>query len=91
MPESKAQKIVFRTSATEARFLRDLPIHKSQEEVETDKNGNVTFSIFVCPDSSLIMEFCKLGSLVEVLSPKEVREDVATKLMNAAKLYIKQE
>ena len=38
IPDSPGQTITFRTSHTEARFLRDLPIHKSQEEIASDEN-----------------------------------------------------
>lgn len=87
LPEGKAQLITFRTSATEARFLRDLPIHASQEEVRTPDKEHATFTIFVCPNESLIMEFCKLGNRIEVLSPKEIRTAVAEQLRAAADLY----
>lgn len=87
LPEGKAQLITFRTSATEARFLRDLPLHASQEEIHSPDKEYTTFSIFVCPNTSLIMEFCKLGSRVEVLSPKEIRTAVAKQLAAAASLY----
>ena len=46
------------------------------------------FSIFVCPDKNLIMEFCKYGSRIEVVSPADVREEVANELRKAADLYI---
>ena len=88
LPEGKAQFITFRTSQKEARFLRDLPIHGSQEELPDSDKEMVTFRIFVCPNESLIMEFCKYGSRLEVLSPKEVREAVAKQFTDAAKLYI---
>lgn len=86
LPEEKGKVITFRTSETEARFLRDLPIHKSQEETE-HKDGQVTFSIFACPNKALIMEFCKYGGNIEVLSPKEVRESVAAELRKALRSY----
>ena len=86
LPEGKARTITFRTSETEARFLRDLPLHRSQEEVGRD-GDTVTFSIFVCPDRNLIMEFCKYGSRIEVLSPDDVRETVGTELRKAAEKY----
>ena len=87
LPEGKAQLITFRTSEIEARFLRDLPLHKTQEEIRTSDKKHVTFRIFVCPNASLIMEFCKLGSRVEVLTPKEVRDAVAEEIAAAHNLY----
>ena len=50
----------------------------------------MTFSIFVCPDKNLTMEFCKYGSRIEVLSPQSVRDEVSTELEKAAGIYRKQ-
>ena len=86
LPEGKAEVIKYRVSEKEAQFLRDLPLHRSQEEVER-KDGLVTFSIFACPDKNMIMEFCKFGSRIEVLSPAGVRESVASELLAAARIY----
>ena len=86
LPEGKARTITFKTSDIEAHFLRDLPLHRSQEEVKREGNS-VTFSIFVCPDRNLIMEFCKYGSRLEVISPVEVREAVAEEILKAANQY----
>lgn len=86
LPGGKAEIIKYRVSEKEARFLRDLPLHRSQEEVE-QKDGFVTFSIFACPDKNMIMEFCKFGSMIEVLSPAGVRESVAHELQAAARIY----
>ena len=93
LPEGKAQKIIFRTSLKEARYLEDLPLHSSQQ-VESSNDEYVTFSIFVCCKNSdgqfyndLLMEFCRLGSRVEVISPADLRETVADELAKAAGLY----
>lgn len=86
LPESKGKTIRFKTSHIEARFLRDLPIHKSQEEIASDKDS-VTFSIFVCPDENLIMEFCRHGSRIEVLSPASVRQAVIDELQKTLAKY----
>ena len=93
LPYGHGQKITFRTSHQEASYLRDLPIHNSQVEESSDENG-VTFSIFVCPTDSkgepytdIIMEFCKYGSRLEVLSPKIVRNRVRDELAKTLALY----
>lgn len=86
LPEGKARTITFRVSEKEAMFIKDLPLHKSQEEI-CRKNGTVTFSIFVCPDRNLIMEFCKYGSRIEVVSPAEIRKSVADELYAASAIY----
>ena len=86
IPDGPGQTITFRTNHTEARFLRDLPIHKSQKEIASD-NDSVTFSIFVSPNKALIMEFCKYGGGLEVLGPESVRNQVAAELAKAADMY----
>lgn len=86
LPEGKGQTITFRCSEREAKFLRDLPLHSSQEEVRKE-GDSVIFSIFVCPDKNLIMEICKLGSRIEVLSPAQVRDAVREELAKALAQY----
>ena len=91
--EGKGRTIVFRATEKEARFLRDLPIHESQKEIPASAasveeiKGTVCFSIFVSPNEALIMEFCKRGNRVEVISPADIRESVASELRAAADLY----
>lgn len=86
LPEGPGKTITFRTGMKDASYIRDLPLHKSQEEIANDGNS-VTFSIFVCPDKAMIMEFCKFGSRIEVLSPESVRKEVAEELRRASELY----
>lgn len=87
IPEEKPKLIKYRAaSEKEAKYLRDLPIHRSQEELEHDSKGSV-FQIFVCPNENLIMEFCKYGSRIEILSPLEIRKAVAEELKAAAGQY----
>ncbi len=86
LPGGKGQTITFGCSEREAKFLRDLPLHSSQEEVRKE-GDSVIFSIFVCPDKNLIMEICKHGSRIEVLSPAEVRNAVKEELAKALAQY----
>ena len=86
IPEEKGRTITFRTSPTDARFLRDLPLHSSQREISSD-GESVTFSIFVFPNKALVMEFCKYGSGLEVLSPEDIRTQVAEEHRKAAEKY----
>ena len=86
IPEDKGRTITFRTSHTDARFIRDLPLHGSQKEISSD-NESVTFSIFVCPNKALVMEFCKYGSGLEVISPEDIRAQVAEEHRKAAEKY----
>lgn len=93
LAEGKGEKITFRTSAKEASYLRDLPLHHTQCE-EGNDGEKVTFSIFVCAKdktgkfhNDLIMEFCKFGSRLEVISPADMRNAVAEELAKASEIY----
>ncbi len=62
--------------------------HEAEEGYQGDsREGYVTFEIFVCPNTDLIMEFCRRGARIEVLSPADVREAVAAELQTAAEVY----
>ena len=93
LPDGKGQKVTFRASCEEAQYLRDLPIHSSQCEEKND-GKNVTFSIFVCTKdkngkfyNDLLMEFCRYGSKVEIISPADLREAVADEFRKATEIY----
>ena len=93
LPEGKGQRILFKASGKDVQYLRDLPLHSSQWEEGSD-NDSVTFGIFVCAKDStgkvyqdLLMELCRYGSKIEILSPEEVRQAVADELKKAADRY----
>ena len=94
LPEGRGQRVFFKTSQKEARYLHDLPLHSSQW-VESEDSESVTFGIFVCTKNNdgkfyndLIMELCRYGSRIEVLAPDDIRRAVAEELKKAASLYL---
>ncbi len=84
--DEKPCEIRLRATPKEAKYLRDLPLHASQKEIGSDDDG-VVFSIFVRPNTSLLMELLKFGDGIEVLSPAKIREEVAAMLRSALGLY----
>lgn len=85
LPENDSASIVkIKTTELEAKYIRDLPLHPSQEEY-----GNCLFRYYVIPDTAFIMELCKHGARIEVLEPEEVRNQVAEELFRAADIYRK--
>ena len=94
LPSGKGEKITFRATSKEAAYIRDLPLHSTQVEEHSD-DKHVTFSIFVCArdnhgniHNDMLMEFCKYGSRIEILSPVEIRNAVAEELAKASSLYL---
>ena len=79
--------VTVRTTPREAAYLKDLPIHPSQMYLGEENDGRSRFCFRVIPNRDLVMELCKRGSGLEVLSPDSLREQVADELRNALKFY----
>ena len=84
----KPVTIRFKVTDEEARYLRDLPIHRSQVEEGTAKGGERIFRIRVIPNRNLTMEFCRHAGRLEVLEPESVRLEVKAELEKAYKQYL---
>lgn len=77
-----------------ANYLRSLPLHKSQKEVEcipkTAPKANDGYSIFemkVAPTFDLIQELRSLGAEVKVLAPQRLADWLRFDAENVVKLY----
>lgn len=84
----KPVTIRFKVTDEEARYLRDLPIHRSQVEENAAKGDGRMFRIRVIPNRNLTMEFCRHAGRLEVIEPEEVRLSVKEELEKAYKQYI---
>jgi predicted DNA-binding transcriptional regulator YafY len=58
--------------AMQANYLRTLPLHSSQEEIERNDDYSI-FRFHVVPSYEFLQELRKYGSDVEVISPESVR------------------
>ena len=74
-------------TAREAAYLKDLPIHPSQVFLGEEEDGRSRFAFRVIPNPDLVMELCKRGSRLEVVSPEPLRRQVRDELRNALKIY----
>ena len=66
--------------------MRTLPLHHSQKEIEKHEKYSI-FTVKVYPTLDFIQEILSYGDEVEVVSPKWVREDVASYARNLYKMY----
>ncbi len=83
----KPETILLRASGSEAKYLRDLPLHRSQKDEGPADGGGRIFSLRVIPNENLIMEFCRHADRIEILEPEDVRSAVREELEKAYKLY----
>ena len=72
----KPQVVKLKVSASQANYIRDLKLHDSQEEIE--RNGEYSiFKYWISPQFDFIQELLWNGGDMEVLEPKELREEMA--------------
>ena len=83
LPEDeKPVLITLRATEREAAYLRDLPLHPSQMELDDG-----LFALRLIPNPNFIMELCKRGAGLTVLEPVTLRETVKEKLKKALDAY----
>lgn len=90
----KPEKVRLWTTSFRANYLRSLPLHKSQKEVEcvpeSTPQANDGYSVFemkVAPTFDLIQELRSLGAEVKVLAPQRLADWLKLDAENVVKLY----
>jgi predicted DNA-binding transcriptional regulator YafY len=86
--DAKAETIVLKFSALQAKYEKALPLHKSQTLLNEDQNFS-RFSYTLIPNYELIQKILWLGEGVEVEEPKYLRKEIKSLLKNIARKYKK--
>lgn len=71
----KPCEILLKVTASQRPYLRSLPLHSSQEEIETTDNYSV-FKLFMKPSADLARAILQWGYHIEVLQPLSLRSIV---------------
>ena len=81
--EDEPQEVEIKIEAYQANFLRTLPLHSSQTEIERQEQYSI-FRYNIVPSFEFKQELRKHGSVLEVLKPRwlrdEFRKDLAYQL-----------
>ena len=80
------QAIVIRASKDERPYLRDLPLHHSQKEINSTADYS-DFSYFLSPSDDFIGEILRKKNRLYVISPLELREKVLQYVKEMEKNY----
>ena len=83
-PNMKREMVKLKVYGTQVQYFHSLPLHSSQKEVEKNDKYSV-FTYFLTPDYDFKQDVLSFGDKVEVLEPKELREEmkeIVEKLMN---------
>lgn len=71
----KVENIEIKIEAYQANYLRTLPLHSSQQEIERNEAYSV-FRYRIVPSFEFIQELRKYGSALEVLQPQRLRDQL---------------
>ena len=83
--EGPVHRVALKTSPQEAKYLRALPLHHSQEEAVHDNYSIFYYRMRISPD--LVSEILSHGPRVEVLEPPALRAQVRAELQEALRAY----
>ncbi len=82
---STPRTVTLRTDPKQAKYLRALPLHPSQQEMVHDTFSVFTYNLLLTPD--LLREIMSLGPDVTVLGPPELRTMLTSRLRETLALY----
>ncbi len=80
------QKVEIKVTAMQSCYLREVPLHESQQEKRIDDNHYI-FTYHVRPSFDFRQSLLALGSSIEVLSPAWFRTEIAKEIHAMAEKY----
>lgn len=84
---NKSPEIVkLKVTENQQSFLRSLPLHWSQEEIEANENYSI-FQYFLSPEYDFEQELLSRASTIEVLEPEWLRADMKSRIQSMLSLY----
>ena len=86
LDKQQPEQIVISIDEGQADFLRTLPLHPSQKEIEPI-NGYPAFSFYLYPSDEFQRELYAYGSYLEVHEPKWLRDEFAEDAEKVNKMY----
>ncbi|HEY5592109.1 MAG TPA: WYL domain-containing protein [Paludibacter sp.] len=80
------EKIKLKITSGQANYLRALPLHHSQKEIETTEDYSI-FTYYLKPTFDFRQEILSLGDDAEVLSPGNFREEIGKLILKMSGYY----
>lgn len=84
--DMKSQKVLIKAYGNQVRYFRSLPLHSSQEEVETHRDYSV-FSYELAPDYDFVQDVLGFGDTVEVLESTALRKKLGQMIEHLYNMY----
>ncbi len=76
---AEVETIRLKVNANQSNYLRSLPLHPTQKEVETSENYSI-FEMRLCPEFDFQQKILSKTPGIEVLSPEWLRDEIAGKI-----------
>ena len=73
------QTVRLKVSGGQAHYVRTLPLHKSQKEIEINEDYSI-FELRICPEYDFQQEILSQTPDIEVLEPAWLRDEIAEKV-----------
>lgn len=82
----KKEFVKLKVSPMQANYFRSLPLHSSQEEIETTGEYSI-FRYFLAPDYDFRQDVLSFGTSVEIIAPEHLRNDMRDLLSDLQEKY----
>ncbi|MFJ1262196.1 WYL domain-containing protein [Capnocytophaga canis] len=73
--DKQIERVVLKTNEEKTKYLKSLPLHRSQKEMKTEDNYTF-FEYFLRPTYDFRQEILSHGAEIEVISPNWFREEI---------------
>ena len=87
-PNMKREMVKLKVYGTQVQYFRSLPLHSCQKEIEENDKYSI-FTYFLTPDYDFKQDVLSFGDKVEVLEPKDLREEMKGIVEKLNKIYSK--
>lgn len=84
--ETPVEKVVIRAFGREVNYLRDLPLHHSQQEIESSE-AYTDFEMTLRPTADFLTPLLSRGYAIKVLQPQWLANEIKRLHQEAARLY----
>ncbi len=77
---------MIRANEDHKHYLRSLPLHLSQREIE-DCGEYADFELYLAPTYDFVMKLLQMGAMVEVIRPASLRKTMKGWISDMSELY----
>lgn len=85
--DHKLEKIHLSFDISQKPYLESLPLHRSQKPVESKTESTYDIELFIHPNFEFRQQVLKYGSLVKVIEPSWLREEIKEELRKGFEGY----